>query len=59
MELITVKNLYPTAMVTAHRGEDSKKSKIYGEPGKDKIVSVPIGVSVFDAYDRKLGNYDY
>lgn len=55
-DLLKAKRIYSSRVVTAHKGEDSRKVKIYGEPGLDKVIPVPVGVTIYDAYQRKLGD---
>lgn len=46
---------YTKRIIKAESGENSKNMRIYGNPGADKIVPVPVGVTVYDEFMRKIG----
>lgn len=46
---------YSKSMVTAESGKNSKPMQIYGNSGEDKIVPVPVGVTIYDDFMRKIG----
>lgn len=41
--------------LTAGGGEDSSKARILGRRGTDKVVPVPIGITVLDENNKKIG----
>lgn len=45
---------YPHKNVTASDGHDSKKVSIIGKKGEDKVIKVPVGITVYDE-EKKIG----
>lgn len=49
---------YRGKTVTAGHGEDSRKSKIVGNPGADVKLEVPLGITVYREDGKVLGSID-
>lgn len=47
-----------TKIVVAGNGQDSRRVRLLGEPGEDKIIKVPVGVTVEDSERQILGDLD-
>lgn len=56
--LRSIMNKYRGKTVTAGHGEDSRKTKIVGNPGADVKLEVPLGVTVFREDGQVLGSID-
>ncbi|XP_039280198.1 GTP-binding protein 10 homolog [Nilaparvata lugens] len=56
-KLSDVLRQYPRKVVAAEDGRDSKKHCIAGNRGKDKIVLIPPGITVYEG-NRHLGDLD-
>lgn len=46
---------YRSSIVRGGMGEDSSKVRILGRRGEDKIIKVPIGVTIYDDRKKLLG----
>lgn len=49
---------YRGKTITATHGEDSRKTKIVGNPGADVKLEVPLGVTVYSEEGKVLGSID-
>lgn len=54
--MMTIWKKYMSKIVKAESGKDSKVMNIFATPGNDKIINVPVGVTVYDEFMRKIGN---
>ncbi|XP_026501626.1 GTP-binding protein 10 homolog [Vanessa tameamea] len=57
-DLKTIMNKYRAKTITAGHGEDSRKTKIVGNPGADVKLEVPLGVTIFREDGKVLGSID-
>ncbi|KAL0277596.1 UNVERIFIED_CONTAM: hypothetical protein PYX00_004829 [Menopon gallinae] len=48
-------SVYPHKNICAESGKDSKKGCILGVKGEDKTVKVPVGITVYDENNKKIG----
>ncbi|CAG9783462.1 unnamed protein product [Diatraea saccharalis] len=56
--LQNILSLYRGKTVSAGHGEDSRKTKIVGNPGADLKLEVPLGVTVYREDGKELGTID-
>ncbi|XP_050345134.1 GTP-binding protein 10 homolog [Nymphalis io] len=57
-DLKTIMNKYRAKTITAGHGEDSRKTKIVGNPGADVKLEVPLGVTIYREDGKVLGSID-
>ncbi|KAK6621844.1 hypothetical protein RUM44_001651 [Polyplax serrata] len=55
IKMMTIWKKYMSKIVKAESGKDSKVMNIFATPGNDKIINVPVGVTVYDEFMRKIG----
>ncbi|XP_049867339.1 GTP-binding protein 10 homolog [Pectinophora gossypiella] len=56
--LKTIQSKFRAKTITAGHGEDSRKTKILGNPGADVKLEVPLGVTVYREDGKVLGSID-
>ncbi|CAH0718694.1 unnamed protein product, partial [Brenthis ino] len=56
--LRSIMNKYRAKTITAGHGEDSRKTKIVGNPGQDIKLEVPLGVTIYREDGEVLGSVD-
>lgn len=57
-DLRSIMNKYRAKTITAGHGEDSRKTKIVGNPGQDIKLEVPLGVTIYREDGEVLGSID-
>lgn len=57
-DLRSIVSKYRAKTITAGHGEDSRKTKIVGNPGADVKLEVPLGVTIYGEDGRVLGSID-
>lgn len=56
--LLSISNKYRMKTISAGHGEDSRKTKIVGNPGADVQLEVPLGVTIYRQDGKVLGSID-
>lgn len=56
--LLSITNKYRMKTISAGHGEDSRKTKIVGNPGKDVELEVPLGVTIYKEDGKSMGSID-
>lgn len=56
-DLRSIVSKYRAKTITAGHGEDSRKTKIVGNPGADVKLEVPLGVTIYGEDGRVLGSF--
>ncbi|XP_061711762.1 GTP-binding protein 10 homolog [Cydia pomonella] len=56
--LLNISNKYRMKTISAGHGEDSRKTKIVGNPGADVQLEVPLGVTIYRQDGKVLGSID-
>lgn len=56
--LKSVQSKFRAKTISAGHGEDSRKTKIVGNPGSDVKLEVPLGVTVYREDGKELGSVD-
>ncbi|XP_073944498.1 GTP-binding protein 10 homolog [Choristoneura fumiferana] len=56
--LLSISNKYRMKTISAGHGEDSRKTKIVGNPGKDVQLEVPLGVTIYREDGNSMGSID-